>query len=174
MRFTRTTTESKITIWPIRPFILVGLTFNRNQTPPVNRQADHCFDDIRQALMCNADTSVVTFEWKPDYRRPWPNFAVEKTCVDWEALDKWAGDRSFQLYDQHSLVHPQLGELQKTLPRSPRSRTLTLGPSSHFRAGIPSDQWRVRRCLAWTRHAHRVAGFSPVGITEQLMAYKSG
>ena len=72
---------------------------------------DHCVDDIRQALMCHADTSIVTFDWKPQYRRPWPNFSIDHTCVKWEALDDWASERSFSAFDQKSLVHPELGEM---------------------------------------------------------------
>ena len=72
---------------------------------------DHCVDDLRQALMCHADTSVVTFDWKPQYRRPWPNFSIDHTCVNWEALDNWASARSFSAYDQKSLVHPEFGRV---------------------------------------------------------------
>lgn len=70
---------------------------------------DHCVDAIRQALMCHADTSIVTFGWRPHWRRPWPNFSVDRTCVDWDALDRWAAERAFSVYDQTSLVHPELG-----------------------------------------------------------------
>lgn len=40
-----------------------------------NKSADHCIDDIRQALMCHADTSITTFEWQEGIRRPMPDFA---------------------------------------------------------------------------------------------------
>ncbi|PHH72496.1 hypothetical protein CDD80_4502 [Ophiocordyceps camponoti-rufipedis] len=71
--------------------------------------ADHCIDDIRQSLMCHADLSVVTFDWLPGRRRPWPDFRLEQTCVDWGALDGWAAERSFSIFDQKTLVHPELG-----------------------------------------------------------------
>ncbi|KAK8074281.1 hypothetical protein PG994_005180 [Apiospora phragmitis] len=78
---------------------------------------DHCIDDIRQALMCHADTSIVTFDWKsPDWRAPWPNFSIDHTCADWDALDRWAAARSFSLFDQHSVVHPQLDKPFLSLP----------------------------------------------------------
>lgn len=73
---------------------------------------DHCIDDIRQALMCHADPSILTFDWLPNWRSPWPNFAIDHTCVDWNALDDWAAKRSFSVFDQKSLVHPELGECQ--------------------------------------------------------------
>ncbi|RCI10835.1 hypothetical protein L249_5245 [Ophiocordyceps polyrhachis-furcata BCC 54312] len=71
--------------------------------------ADHCIEDIRQSLMCHADLSVVTFDWLPRRRKPWPNFHVEQTCVDWHRLDGWAAERSFSIFDQKTLVHPRLG-----------------------------------------------------------------
>lgn len=80
-----------------------------------NNIKDHCVDDIRQALMCHADTSIVTFDWRPNWRRPWPNFSVDHTCVDWDALDDWAAERSFSAFDQKTLVHPELGESKSVL-----------------------------------------------------------
>lgn len=73
------------------------------------RGKDHCVDDIRQALMCHADTSILTYTWRANWRRPWPKFSVDHTCVDWNTLDSWAADRSFSAFDQISLVHPNLG-----------------------------------------------------------------
>jgi hypothetical protein len=59
--------------------------------------------------MCHADPSIVTWDWLPDYRRPFPNFAINHECVKWDVLDAWASERSFSLFDQKSLVHPELG-----------------------------------------------------------------
>lgn len=70
---------------------------------------DHCINDIRQALMCNADISLLTWDWLPNYRRPWANFNIDGECVDWEKLDSWAGENAFSLFDQKSVVHPELG-----------------------------------------------------------------
>ena len=44
---------------------------------------DHCVDDTTQALMCDADTPIVKFDWRgPEYRLPWLGFHVDHTCVD--------------------------------------------------------------------------------------------
>jgi len=59
--------------------------------------------------MCNADFSIITYDWLPNYRRPWANFKVDGECVNWEKIDAWAGDRFFSLFDQKALVHPELG-----------------------------------------------------------------
>lgn len=79
--------------------------------PALRGHADHCINDIRQSLMCHADLSVVTFYWHPEMRKPMPNFHIDQTCVNWDALDKWASKRSFSVFDQKTLVHPQLGKL---------------------------------------------------------------
>lgn len=60
-------------------------------------------------MQCNADFSIITYDWLPNYRRPWANFKVDGECANWEALDNWAGDRFFSLFDEKSLVHPELG-----------------------------------------------------------------
>ncbi|ROW05056.1 hypothetical protein VSDG_00637 [Cytospora chrysosperma] len=77
--------------------------------PDLRSHADHCINDIRQSLMCHADLSVVTFWWHPEMRKPMPNFHIDQTCVNWDALDAWASKRSFSIFDQKTLVHPQLG-----------------------------------------------------------------
>lgn len=78
--------------------------------PVLRPHADHCINDIRQSLMCLPDLSVVTFDWVPGTRKPYPNFYTDQTCVDWDLLDGWASKRSFSVLDQKTLVHPELGE----------------------------------------------------------------
>lgn len=69
--------------------------------------------------MCNADFSVLTYDWLPDYRKPWANFQVAAECVNWNVLDGWAKDHAFSLFDQKSLVHPTLGMVPyNTLPET--------------------------------------------------------
>lgn len=59
--------------------------------------------------MCHADLTVVTYDWIPNYRKPWPNFEVEHECLNWESLTSWERQNSFNGNDQKSLVHPDLG-----------------------------------------------------------------
>jgi len=110
--------------------------YNKRNTPNRNIQVDvsvhvkHCINDIRQALMCHADTSVVTFEWEPKYRKPWPVFSNDHTCVDWGALDNWSSKRSFSLFDQKSLVHPELGLAFPLIDG--KIETIAQGPHMHI------------------------------------------
>jgi hypothetical protein len=85
--------------------------------PSLRGHADHCINDILQSLMCHADLSVVTFWWDPERRKPRPDFHIEQTCVNWDALDAWAAKRSFSIFDQKTLVHPTLGKHAHDLSR---------------------------------------------------------
>jgi hypothetical protein len=50
---------------------------------------NHCIDILLQDLMCYADTSPVTYTWVKDNREPYPDFAVNRQCRDFEALVQW-------------------------------------------------------------------------------------
>ncbi|KAF2150666.1 hypothetical protein K461DRAFT_280670, partial [Myriangium duriaei CBS 260.36] len=57
----------------------------------------HCFDYIRQALMCNADMTV---EW-PRAEDDGSRFAVDgwgidHQCKDWDSIMKWMEDNRFK------------------------------------------------------------------------------
>ena len=57
--------------------------------------------------MCHADISVQTFQWRPDYGAPWPNFNVRHECRNWEALLEWNDKRLVNTTNK--LWHPILG-----------------------------------------------------------------
>ncbi|TGO30055.1 hypothetical protein BPAE_0008g00470 [Botrytis paeoniae] len=67
---------------------------------------DHCIDSIRQNLMCNADTAMMGFRWVNDSLEPKPNFRGQHECVNWESIEEWASERSFNPDDQANLRHP--------------------------------------------------------------------
>ncbi|PQE26935.1 tat pathway signal sequence protein [Rutstroemia sp. NJR-2017a BVV2] len=67
---------------------------------------DHCIDSIRQNLMCNADTAMMGFRWVNDSLEPKPNFRGQHECVNWERIEEWASERSFNPDDQANLRHP--------------------------------------------------------------------
>ncbi|KAI0895695.1 hypothetical protein F4806DRAFT_467652 [Annulohypoxylon nitens] len=67
---------------------------------------DHCLENLRQYVMCNADLSINTFEWIPNFRRPWPNFQVTHECANWDSIKQWAWANSFNGYDDNLIKHP--------------------------------------------------------------------
>lgn len=64
--------------------------------------------------MCQPDLSMVTFRWinntaqHEDKSAYYPtNFDVDMhTCANWESLDAWAGQRSFDLFQVNHLLRP--------------------------------------------------------------------
>ncbi len=82
----------------------------------MNVVPDHCIENLRQNIMCKGDVSLLTFEWMPKERAPKPNFDIEHDCVNWDTLDNWAESQRFDIFDEKSLVHPDLGLLLRKSP----------------------------------------------------------
>ncbi|KAE8364652.1 hypothetical protein BDV27DRAFT_145155 [Aspergillus caelatus] len=55
----------------------------------------HCWDYLRQAVMCNADT---TLEWlpAPPNDRGSTGWGYEHTCRDFDAISRWAEENRFK------------------------------------------------------------------------------
>lgn len=53
---------------------------------------DHCADMLRQKLMCEADTGIVTYNWMKGHTNPHPNFNVQHECRDFNAILEYARD----------------------------------------------------------------------------------
>ncbi len=47
---------------------------------------DHCADMLRQKLMCDADASLITYNWIQNHYSPHPNFNVQHQCRDYSRL----------------------------------------------------------------------------------------
>lgn len=71
--------------------------------------ADHCFDVLRSAAMCQGDTTLTTFGWER-LSKPQPHVkAVEHRCVDWDALMGSLSHRVVSEEEMATLVNPRLG-----------------------------------------------------------------
>jgi len=64
-------------------------------TEEVAHHSAHCFDYLRQSLMCNADTS---FEGKTEAG---PGWGSKHECTDYEALLKWANEKTVVRWKQN-------------------------------------------------------------------------
>lgn len=82
---------------------------------------DHCVEYIREALMCQPDLSLVTFRWinntaqHPDDKPGFypTNFDVDvHTCANWKALDSWASERMFNLFEVDQLQRPNANDVR--------------------------------------------------------------
>ena len=58
----------------------------------LTRHWDHCFDYLRQALMCTADTTLEELEMneRGDVIGRVDGWGTEHVCRDWEAVKGWA------------------------------------------------------------------------------------
>ncbi|KAH7316779.1 hypothetical protein B0I35DRAFT_263483 [Stachybotrys elegans] len=71
---------------------------------------DHCLDLLRQALMCRADTALMTFHWAAGRKEPMLNLeSPEHVCVDWDDLMEKVSTRRISDADMAVLVNPSLG-----------------------------------------------------------------
>ncbi|KAF2788811.1 hypothetical protein K505DRAFT_393833, partial [Melanomma pulvis-pyrius CBS 109.77] len=68
---------------------------------------DHCLDLIRQALMCRADTSLMTFKWAAGNRKPMLKLeSPEHVCIDWDDLMEKVRTRRISDAEMAQLVNP--------------------------------------------------------------------
>ena len=58
-----------------------------------NKRPDHCADLLRQKLMCDADMTLITYNWVSNHYQPHPNFNVQHKCRNFEAAMEWTLDR---------------------------------------------------------------------------------
>lgn len=47
---------------------------------------NHCADMLRQKLMCDASSAIVTYNWLENHYHPHPNFNVEHKCRNYDEL----------------------------------------------------------------------------------------
>lgn len=72
----------------------------------------HCLDSLRQGIMCQGDTSLLTMRWGKMQAIPLANLSSPHQCVDWNRLDAWAEERSVDVFQSGMLVHPVYGTLK--------------------------------------------------------------
>ena len=58
---------------------------------------DHCLELLREALMCQADVSIMTFRWSDERPIPVADLWSSHECVNWDIVEQWAGERRVNL-----------------------------------------------------------------------------
>lgn len=61
----------------------------------------HCLDLVLQALQCNSNVDLITYNWMELVETPQPDFTMNMVCRDWSALKRWQDE--FQL-DEYETV----------------------------------------------------------------------
>lgn len=62
----------------------------------IDHDPDHCLETIRQAILCNAEPTFVTYYWL-DKDKIKGNRTGLRHCVNWENIQSWAEGRTVQL-----------------------------------------------------------------------------
>ncbi|KAI3324407.1 hypothetical protein HD806DRAFT_67567 [Xylariaceae sp. AK1471] len=88
----------------------------------------HCINQLRQSIMCHADTSVSSYYWVDYDRVPSLNNSELHQCVDFDKLYNWASERSVDLLEPGYLVHPVRGV---SFPDGKGSRLGIVNPPGH-------------------------------------------
>ncbi len=76
---------------------------------------DHCIDQLRQALICHADTSVVYYSWSDIVEGVRPRVDNKHTCRNYNKILEWAKSRRVEAKDWHPsrrVVEEQDGTLR--------------------------------------------------------------
>ncbi|KAG2148153.1 uncharacterized protein EDB93DRAFT_1250211 [Suillus bovinus] len=67
-------------------------------TPEVVRMhLDYCIEMLRQNMMCNADVTVITWDWVRGQKYPLPNFNTRHQCRNYEKILDWAVEHAVHI-----------------------------------------------------------------------------
>ncbi|EXJ54777.1 hypothetical protein A1O7_10118 [Cladophialophora yegresii CBS 114405] len=75
-------------VWAEQPEVFYGRDPTKDEAAA---HIDHCIDHIRQALMCQGSTDIITFR-KDHKDRTVPNFDGPHVCRKYEPIAQWARD----------------------------------------------------------------------------------
>ncbi|KAG4439013.1 hypothetical protein IFR05_005529 [Cadophora sp. M221] len=85
----------------IRKFVHFDYYQNLNpewaKRPLLRQHADHCIDMLREVLMCQSDTGLITYHWVKNFSTPMPDFSTPHSCRDPEAVLRWTKNNEFKL-----------------------------------------------------------------------------
>jgi len=67
---------------------------------------------LKEGLMCQGDTTVLTMKWGIHGPLPIGNFSAPHECVNWDRLLEWVEPRAVDAFAEGVLVHPKFGEFE--------------------------------------------------------------
>ena len=51
---------------------------------------EHCYDQLRQSIICHSDLATIYWEWMPERNRAYGNTRTTHTCRNFEKVKQWA------------------------------------------------------------------------------------
>ncbi|KAK2800819.1 hypothetical protein FQN50_007960 [Emmonsiellopsis sp. PD_5] len=73
---------------------------DHDSTVPLIDHMDHCIDMLRQALMCQADSTLIT--WEGPFTNPKPDFSATHYCRSFDTIHDWAKEREIDVIGELS------------------------------------------------------------------------
>jgi hypothetical protein len=70
------------------------------------RALDHCIDQLRQVLICNADVGLIPSFWVEGRELAKPDFAAQKKCRDFDSIIHWGRQRRIK-FDRTLVPAPE-------------------------------------------------------------------
>jgi len=70
---------------------------------------EHCLHMLKEAVMCQGDTTLLTMKWADTGARPIGNLTSPHECVNWDRLMEWVEPNSVDVFANGVLVHPKFG-----------------------------------------------------------------
>ncbi|KAL3467934.1 hypothetical protein BJX64DRAFT_246510 [Aspergillus heterothallicus] len=95
--------------WIRREYYFPNLTADKHAFAKMESHVDHCMDMLRQATLCHADTTLMTFRWAEGEPRPmFSTIQPQRMCVDFAAMQESLRSRVVGLDEIQRLRNPLL------------------------------------------------------------------
>ncbi|PPQ80082.1 hypothetical protein CVT26_011529 [Gymnopilus dilepis] len=77
--------------------------FRTSKEKTILNHLEHCIDNLRQYLMCNADTAMITFEWVRGFSVEYPDFNTRHQCRNFEKIITWQNDHGVDVPEDENV-----------------------------------------------------------------------
>ncbi|TID26472.1 hypothetical protein E2P81_ATG00944 [Venturia nashicola] len=68
---------------------------SHSQLPKISKvHLAHCLHIVLQNLLCQPSTGVITFDWVETQENPFPDFSIQRKCVDHDSILEWQRERN--------------------------------------------------------------------------------
>lgn len=64
--------------------------WGKNMPPLHVAHRSHCIGVLFEALTCQPSLNVITFDWMETQHNPFPDFNINRKCVNWDEVTAWA------------------------------------------------------------------------------------
>ncbi|KXJ89262.1 hypothetical protein Micbo1qcDRAFT_206226 [Microdochium bolleyi] len=95
----------------------------------------HCLEVLRMGAMCRGDVSIITHRWKEGSVKPNVEQRAPHQCVDWNAVEGFARERSVDIWKEGYIRNPKTGVYPYAPPGSAGASDSHMGHDHMHGAG---------------------------------------